>query len=91
MEKMKQLIVAEHGLRLEADPFRMKVIAEAISAYVTDHQKLEDDTTLNDFRFNMETAYQECHDLHQDDWEYAEEDKEVVQGRRTDGKDESRK
>jgi hypothetical protein len=73
------LKVAENGLYLEADPFRMKLISEAISEYVTNHQ-LEDDTTLNDFRFNMETSYQSHHDLHEDDWGYIEEDREVVYG-----------
>ena len=72
------MMVAEHGLKLTADPFRMKLIAEAISEYVTEHQL--DDTTLNDFRFNMETAYQSYHNLHQDDWTYIEEDREVVYG-----------
>ena len=73
------LKVAENGLYLEADSFRMKVIAEAIGEYAQKHQ-LEDDTTLNDFRFNMETAYQSYHNLHQDDWAYVEKDREVVHG-----------
>lgn len=73
------MMVAEHGLKLTADPYRMKLIAEAISEYVTEHQ-LEDDTTLNDFRFNMETAYQSYHSLHEDDWTYVEEDREKVHG-----------
>lgn len=73
------LHVHEHSLILSADPYRMKVIAEAVSEYVTKHQ-LEDDTTLNDFRFQMETAYQSYHNLHQDDWAYVEEDREVVHG-----------
>ena len=69
----------EHSLCLEADPFRMKLIAEAISEYVEKHQ-LEDDTTLNDFRYKLESSYQEYHNLHQDDWAYVEEDREVVHG-----------
>jgi Tfp pilus assembly major pilin PilA len=73
------MMVAEHGLELTADPYRMKLIAEAISEYVTEHQ-LEDDTTLNDFRLNMETAYQSYYSLHQDDWGYVEEDREKVHG-----------
>ena len=73
------MMVAEHGLELTADPYRMKVIAEAIGEYVQKHQ-LEDDTTLNDFRYNLETAYQSYHDLHQDDWAYVEEDREKVHG-----------
>ena len=71
--------VREHGLELTADPFRMKLIAEAISEYVEKHQ-LEDDTTLNDFRFQMETAYQSYHNLHQDHWDFVEEDREKVHG-----------
>ncbi len=73
------MMVAEHGLELTADPFRMKLIAEAISNYVEKHQ-LENDTTLNDFRFQMETAYQRYHNLDEDDWAYVEEDREVVYG-----------
>jgi len=28
----------------------------------------------------METAYQQYHNLHQDDWAYIEEDREIVHG-----------
>jgi len=73
------MMVAEHGLELTADPFRMKLIAEAISEYVTNHQ-LEDDTTLNDFRYNLETAYQNYYNLDQDNWDYIEEHREEVHG-----------
>ena len=73
------MMVVEHGLELTADPFRMKLIAESIGDYVQKHQ-LEDDTTLNDFRYKLETAYQEYHNLHPDDWAYVEEDREVVHG-----------
>ena len=73
------MMVVEHGLELTADPFHMKLIAEAIGEYVQKHQ-LEDDTTLNDFRFQMETAYQKYHNLHQDDYAYIEEDRQVVYG-----------
>ena len=72
-------MVAEHGLELTADPFRMKLFAEAISEYVENHQ-LEDDTTLNDFRFQMETAYQKYYALDQDNWNYIEEHREAVHG-----------
>ena len=73
------LHVHEHSLILSADPYRMKVIAEAISEYVTKHQ-LEDDTTLNDFRYNMEASYQSFYDLDQDDWDFAPEHKEQIYG-----------
>ena len=73
------LKVSEGHLYLEADPFRMKFIAEAIAEHMTKYQ-LEDDNTLGDFRFQMESAYQSFHDLHQDDWGYIEEDREVVHG-----------
>lgn len=76
---MDTLEVREHNLRIEADPFRMKLIAQAISEYVHRHQ-LEDDTTLNDFRFNMETAYQDYHCLMPDNWDYVKEDKGIVLG-----------
>lgn len=73
------MMVAEHGLELTADPFHMKLFAEALSEYVTKHQ-LEDNTTLNDFRFQMETAYQKYHNLHQDNWAFIEEDREIIYG-----------
>tara|TARA_Y100000310_G_scaffold312213_1_gene359275 strand:+ start:115 stop:393 length:279 start_codon:yes stop_codon:yes gene_type:complete len=78
-QKKCPIMVREHHLELSADPFRMKLIAEAISAYVERHQ-LEDDITLNDFRYRMESAYQLFHNLHQDDWAYIEEDREKVHG-----------
>ena len=40
----KTLKVQENQLKIEADPFRMKLIAEAISEYVEKHM-LEDDAT----------------------------------------------
>ena len=76
---MDTLAVSEHHLKVEADPFRMKLIAEAIAEYVKNHQ-LEDDATLNDFRYNMEVVYQDYHCLMPDNWEYVEEDREVVHG-----------
>ena len=76
---MDTLAVSEHHLKVEADPFRMKLIAEAIAEYVKNHQ-LEDDTILNDFRYNMEVVYQDYHCLMPDNWEYVEEDREVVHG-----------
>ena len=71
--KDNTLKVQEHQLVLEADPFHMKVISEAIAEYM-DKRYLED-TTLSDFRFNMECAYQNRHSLDQDDWDYTPEDK----------------
>ena len=73
------MMVASDGLELTADPFHMKVVAEALGEYSQKHQ-LEDDTTLNDFRFQMETAYQQYHNLDQDDWAYVEKDREIVHG-----------
>lgn len=73
------MVVREHHLEITADAFRMKLMAEAISEYVQKHQ-LEDDTTLNDFRFGMECAYQSFHNLEEDNWGYAKEDREVVHG-----------
>ena len=69
----------EHHLSLTADPFRMKLIAEAIGEYALNHH-LDEDTTLSDFRFAMECAYQRHHDLHQDHWDFVEEDRERVYG-----------
>ena len=63
------LEVREHQLQLVADPLRMKIIAEAISDYAQKHN-LEDDTTLNDFRYNMEASYQSLYNLDQDNWDF---------------------
>jgi hypothetical protein len=76
---MDTLAVSEHHLKIEADPFRMKLIAEAIAEYAQNHS-LEDDTTLNDFRYNMETVYQDYHCLMPDNWDFVEEDREIVHG-----------
>jgi hypothetical protein len=62
--------VTEHHLTVDADPHRIKIIAEALAEYMTAHD-IEDDATLSDFRFKMETAYQAYHGLDQDDWDYA--------------------
>ena len=62
-----------------ADPFRMKVIAEAVGDYVKKHQ-LEGDAILDQFRLNLDTAYQSHHNLDENDWAYVEEDREVVFG-----------
>lgn len=67
------LTVREHHLELKADPHNMKVIAVALGDYVKKHG-LEDGTTLNDFIFNMETAYQRYHDLEPDDWGFVREE-----------------
>jgi hypothetical protein len=76
---MDTLEAREHNLKIEADPFRIKLIAEAISEYVEKHQ-LEDDTILNDFRYNMEAVYQDYHCLMPDNWNYVEKDRQVVLG-----------
>jgi len=73
------LKVQEHQLLLEADPCRMKFISEAIRAYM-DKYNLTDDTTLTDFCLQMETAYQSFHNLDQDDWDFAKEDKANIKG-----------
>ena len=74
---MDTLGVQEHHLKIEADPFRMKVIAEAIAEYMEKH-RLEDDTTLSDFRYNMEAVYQDYHCLMPDDWSFTDEDRESL-------------
>jgi hypothetical protein len=76
---MDTLGASEHHLKIEADPFRIKLIAEAIAEYVENHN-LEEDTTLNDFRFNMEVVYQDYHCLMPDNWNFVEEDREIVHG-----------
>lgn len=64
--------VKEHNLILEGDPLRIKIIAEALGEYMQKHN-LTDDTTLCDFNFNMETAYQSEYSLDEDDWDYTAE------------------
>ena len=68
--------IQEHHMKLEGDPLRVKIIAEALGEYVSKHNI--DDTTLCDFNFNMETAYQGEHGLGQDDWDYTKEDREEL-------------
>ena len=75
--------IQEHHMKLEGDPLRIKIIAEALGEYVSKHNI--DDTTLCDFNFNMETAYQAEHSLGQDDWDYTKEDRGELQ--LGDGKD----
>jgi len=73
------LKVSENQLYLEADAFRMKVIAEAIADYTHKHQ-LEGDKMLNDFYLNMQTAYQRFYDLHENDLAYIEKHREFIHG-----------
>ena len=70
--------IQEHDLILEGDPLRIKIICEALGEYMIRHQCLNDDTTLCDFRFNMETAYQSEYDLNQDDWDYTSKHKKEL-------------
>ena len=72
------LKVKEHHLSLEADPFRMKIIAEGTSKYMDEHGL--DDTTLRDFCYNMEVYYQRYFDLHEDDWGFTEDHDKAVHG-----------
>ncbi len=74
----KNLHISEHHLSIKADPLRLKIIAEAIGEYQGKHEALSDDTTLCDFRFNMETAYQRWYSLDEDDYDYTEEHKEEL-------------
>jgi hypothetical protein len=62
----------EHELEIQADPIRLKVIAEALCGYM-DRYGIEDQT-LRDFRFQMEVAYQNHHSLDQDDWRFTDWD-----------------
>ena len=70
---MSNITIEENGLKIEADALRLKIIAEALTEYMYKHH-LTGDTTLKDWRFGMEKAYQEHHKLHKDDWEYTPED-----------------
>ena len=73
---MKILKIKEHDLKIEGDPLRIKIVAEALGEYVSKHQI--DDTTLCDFNFSMETAYQAEFCLDQDDWDFTQRHKEVL-------------
>ena len=75
---MSDIKVSEHHLLIKADPLRLKIIAEAIGDYQGKHEALSDDTTLCDFRFNMETEYQRWYSLDEDDYDYTEEHKEEL-------------
>jgi len=70
--------IQEHDLILEGDPMRIKIISEALAWYRFKHGSLNDDTTLCDFNFNMETAYQSEYNLDQDDWDYTKEHREEL-------------
>lgn len=64
--------VSEHHLVIQADPLRLKVIAEAIGGYMD--WKGMDDQTLRDFCFQMEVAYQNHNSLDQDYWGFTDKD-----------------
>jgi len=71
---MKQGVIKlnEHPLEIQADPLKLKVIAEALGGYM-DRNGIEDQT-LRDFGFQMEVAYQNHHSLDQDDWGFTDKD-----------------
>tara|TARA_Y100000593_G_scaffold94981_1_gene197809 strand:+ start:3113 stop:3358 length:246 start_codon:yes stop_codon:yes gene_type:complete len=71
---MKILTINEHHLQLKADSSRLKIIAEALGEYMNKYPSVCDDTTLSDFKFNMETTYQAYHNLDEDDWGFASRD-----------------
>tara|TARA_Y100000593_G_scaffold1049_1_gene2032 strand:+ start:44 stop:271 length:228 start_codon:yes stop_codon:yes gene_type:complete len=68
--------ISEHHLRIQADPLRLKVIAEAIGGYMD--SKGMDDQTLRDFRFQMEVAYQDHNSLDQDYWGFTDKDRKEL-------------
>jgi hypothetical protein len=70
---MSNLVITEHYLRLEAPPELVKVIAVALDEY-RGLNSIEFSTTMSDFIFNMETAYQTHYGLDQDDWGFTAED-----------------
>ena len=61
------------GLTLQADPFRMKLIAEAISDYMLNNGYTED-TDLSDFCYALDSAYQDHHGKSNDDFDYVDSD-----------------
>jgi hypothetical protein len=75
---MSNLVVMEHDLRLEAPPEMVKLIAVTLNECRNLHH-LEYPTTLSDFIFNMEAAYQDYHGLDQDDWGFVREDAESLE------------
>ena len=68
--------ISEHHLRIQADPLRLKVIAEAIGGYMD--SKGMDDQTLRDVRFQMEVAYQDHNSLDQDYWGFTDKDRKEL-------------
>lgn len=74
----KTLEVRGHHMKVEADPLRLKIIAEALGQYINKNTGLADDTTLTDFVFNMEKVYQRWYAMGEDDWGYTEEHKEEL-------------
>jgi hypothetical protein len=68
---LKRIGASEHDLEIKGEPEHIKLIAEAIAKYMDDYQV--ECTTLSDFRFNMEVAYQDYHNLDQDDWGFDED------------------
>jgi hypothetical protein len=80
MAKIEQrpIVVREHHMKLQTDPLRLKIIAEALGEYIGKHDQLADDTTIRDFAFNMEAEYQRWYALDEDDWGYTEEHKEEL-------------
>ena len=77
--EQRPIVVREHHMKLEADPLRLKIIAEALGQYMGKHDQLADDTTLKDFVFNMETVYQRWYAMDEDDWGYTEEHEEKLE------------
>lgn len=69
MKTNTNIYITEHNLSLEGDPNSIKIIAEALREYMTKH---EVGTTLADFTYNMETAYQSYHGLSEDNWDFVE-------------------
>ena len=61
------------GLKLTADPFRMKLIAEAISDYMLNNG-LTEDNDLSDFCYALDSAYQTHHNKANDDFDFVDTD-----------------
>lgn len=66
----KKLKIEVGELSLKADPHRAKIIAFAISEYLTKYTM--DDSALTDFVFSIESSYQAYHGLDENDFDFAE-------------------
>ena len=69
------------GLKLTADPLRMKIISDAISDYMLNNG-YTDDNDLSDFCYALDSTYQEHHGKENDDFDFVDSDQDTLKPRR---------